>query len=520
MTAPAHASSTHERLVPLIVHLSGWRRGESERLASDSIPIGASVDAGVRLPAGSSAHAATLQRRGATYELIVEPGNDVWVNGERVDRIVLASGDVLEIGRGGPVMRFRLRPPGAGDDKSPTEVFADCWECARREGGSVMSRTGTFAAQVPRELATKTSRGFRVAVILMLAVLVAAMSFLAGRTLSVERRLARQSIRVEGIAELMTRAEEPIATSGEVFERMVDSLQAGLSSAAQRLEALESQSGAAARVIEAAMRSTLFLQGAYGFQDSTTGLPMRLVIGPDGQPLRGRDGIPAVTTQGTGPEVEVMYTGTGFVVASEGLVLTNRHVATPWSYEGAARRVAAQGWRPVMRRFVGYLPGVDAPFDVVTVEVSDSVDLAVLRCSGPVRTVPPLQLAERRARAGDEVLVLGYPLGIQAMLARAEASVVRDLEGAGDLTFWTVAERLSLAGQITPLASRGIVGQVTSSTVVYDAETTHGGSGGPVLTLAGEVVAVNSAILPDFSGSNLGVPADRASVLVRRVGSR
>jgi S1-C subfamily serine protease len=173
-----------------------------------------------------------------------------------------------------------------------------------------------------------------------------------------------------------------------------------------------------------------------------------------------------------------------------------------------------------MRRFVGYLPGVDAPFDVVTVEVSDSVDLAVLRCSGPVRTVPPLQLAERRARAGDEVLVLGYPLGIQAMLARAEASVVRDLEGAGDLTFWTVAERLSLAGQITPLASRGIVGQVTSSTVVYDAETTHGGSGGPVLTLAGEVVAVNSAILPDFSGSNLGVPADRASVLVRRVGSR
>ena len=54
--------------------------------------------------------------------------------------------------------------------------------------------------------------------------------------------------------------------------------------------------------------------------------------------------------------------------------------------------------------------------------------------------------------------------------------------------------------------SRGIVGQVSQATSVYDAETALGGSGGPVLDISGAVVAVNAAILPKYGGSNLGVP--------------
>lgn len=67
---------------------------------------------------------------------------------------------------------------------------------------------------------------------------------------------------------------------------------------------------------------------------------------------------------------------------------------------------------------------------------------------------------------------------------------------------------------MAPLATRGIVGQRTERILVYDAETTSGGSGGPVLDLSGRVVAINTAILPEFGGSNLGVPAERVRTLL------
>ena len=54
--------------------------------------------------------------------------------------------------------------------------------------------------------------------------------------------------------------------------------------------------------------------------------------------------------------------------------------------------------------------------------------------------------------------------------------------------------------------------------MVYDAETTHGGSGGPVLDMSGAVVAVNSAILPEYGGSNLGVPATKMRALLEEAG--
>ena len=54
----------------------------------------------------------------------------------------------------------------------------------------------------------------------------------------------------------------------------------------------------------------------------------------------------------------------------------------------------------------------------------------------------------------------------------------------------------------------------TVTSVAYDAETTRGGSGGPVLSLDGEVVAVTFAILAEFGGSNLGVPTEEVRRLL------
>jgi S1-C subfamily serine protease len=140
------------------------------------------------------------------------------------------------------------------------------------------------------------------------------------------------------------------------------------------------------------------------------------------------------------------------------------------------------------------------------------MDLAVVRAPDLVGR-EPLELAEANPSPGQPILVLGYPAGIDALLARSGAMFVDSLMQRRP-DFWTVVQRLSEAGFIRPLATQGIVGQVTPSTIAYDAETTRGGSGGPVLSLDGQVVAVTFAIMADFGGSNLGVPVEEVSRLL------
>ena len=258
----------------------------------------------------------------------------------------------------------------------------------------------------------------------------------------------------------------------------------------------------------------IFLQGAYGFVEATSRRPLRYVADPEGRPLQAPDGRSPVTVEGDGPVVEILYTGTAFVVDEEGRLLTNRHVALPWEYEDSAQAMKEQGFEPVMLRLIGYLPDVEGPFDVELVSASDTADVALLRCQAAARAVPPLPLGETPPRPGDEVVVLGYPTGMRALVARAGRGLSEELFAGGGIDFWELARALSARHLIGPLATQGIVGQVTDETIVYDAETTHGGSGGPVLALDGKVVAVNAAILAEFGGSNLGVPASEARRLI------
>ncbi len=131
-----------------------------------------------------------------------------------------------------------------------------------------------------------------------------------------------------------------------------------------------------------------------------------------------------------------------------------------------------------------------------------------------------LRLADAPPAPGDEVIVMGYPTGLRSLLAQSGEAFIEELQKAEDTDFWSVAARLASEGHIAPLASRGIVGQVTQATIVYDAETTLGGSGGPVLDIEGAVVAVNVAVLPEYGGSNLGVPVARVRAWLEEAGPR
>ena len=497
--------------IPALVFLSGRQRGSTQFLKDDTVHIGVSAQGDVRILAitgpehGDVAErivpVCTLERRGPTYELKASPGTDLWVNGEQVQSMVLASGDVLELGRPGTVLRFRLYPAERGPYKTMSEAFGDCLDCARYGGSGPVERASILLSRIPLELATQTRPAVRLGMVAIVASLVFATVALWVHNVRLEQRLSDESTRVDGLAELVQ------ATETELEE--------ALREATTRVETLEARGAAPGRVISASSRSVVFIQGAYGFNDPTSGKPLRFQLGPDGRPLRTPEGT-AVTIEGDGPVVEIMYTGTAFVVTREGHLLTNRHVAIPWEFETSAQELTQRGFESVMRRMIGYLPEVEEPFDVELVGASAEADVALLRCR-VTKEWPTLELATTAPLAGDDVIVLGYPTGMQALVARAAASVAEELLAQGVVDFWSLARGLSRRGLISPLATRGIIGQVTGEAIVYDAETTHGGSGGPVLGVDGKVVAINTAILPEFGGSNLGVPATEARRLIDAV---
>lgn len=295
----------------------------------------------------------------------------------------------------------------------------------------------------------------------------------------------------------------------------VETLGHGLRGAEARVAAVES--GSVAPLVSRVAQSVALIQARYVLIDPATGRPLRLAI-VRGKPQRGADGEPRLTLAGKGPIYMFRSTGTAFVVDAAGTLITNRHVALPWEQGEAARAMAEFGVRPMALELRGFLPDTTEAFAATVVGVSTSHDLALLRGAGAALQVKPLPMATLGAAPGDAVLVLGYPTGLNALLARADRSFVLGLREQEDMNDQKAADALAQAGLIQPLVSRGIVAQVSDAVVVHDAQTTFGGSGGPVINLRGEVLAVNRSMLAGFGGANMGIPVQVASQLLQAEG--
>jgi len=510
-------TATRKTTIASLEHLTGPARGVATWLSGAALDVSLSdghlvriTESGGDQPKGDVI--ARLHRCQETYEIEAREAHSLWVNGARISAKRLEHRDLIEFGDTGPLSRFQLHREGSRMRKSVADIVADCIDYTRVSRKPIGARVSRAFRDLYRGFATQTTVLFRLSVIAAIVTLATITVYQSRSTVRLQQQLQSDALRIESFAGALTRAKQQALSPGDL-DALRQELGHRLSAASERLAVLEERSDASARIIASAMRSIVFLQGAYGFRETATNRMLRHAVDDQGRSLITPRGQPLLTFEGDGPVAERQFTGTAFVVTDGGALLTNRHVALPWENDASVDVPGEQEMEPVPIKFIGYLPDTREPFPVELLKASDDADLAVLVGSGVTGGIPRLSLSNTPPKPGDEVIVMGYPTGLKSMLAQTGDAFIEKLQAGENLDFWAVAARLSEARFIRPLASRGIIGQVSRATVVYDAETTHGGSGGPVLDINGDVIAVNAAIIPDYGGSNLGVPA----VYVRRL---
>ncbi len=166
--------------------------------------------------------------------------------------------------------------------------------------------------------------------------------------------------------------------------------------------------------------------------------------------------------------------GSGVVIIDNGTILTNLHVVS------GAKKIR-----------VTFYDGSQS--DAVIINTQPENDLAVLRA----RTIPDdFVAATMRSTAdlapGDQVIAVGYPFGIGPSVSSGIVSGLKRQFRSPD-------------GQ-----------QMLSNLIQFDAAANPGNSGGPLVTMDGEVVGIVTAILnPNrqrvFIGIGFAVPIENAA---------
>lgn len=326
-------------------------------------------------------------------------------------------------------------------------------------------------------------------------------------------------------ADLLQQKEELQQKTDELRKKIsapdgadVTQLRSQLADATERLTRLEGSSQAVEVVIRDYAPSVCLLHVSVAFNEKDSGMRLRYGgINADGSPLKDSDGNTVYTTEGKAPEVRADFFGSGFIVG-EGKILTNHHVVQPWWMNEEMADAVKQGLEPVIADMTAYFPGESIGIPVGISKISQDADLALIHgdLSELKRPVLKIDIRKDAAVSGDALISFGYATGIDAILARAGDDTVKDIVKISGGDPKLILEELAKRKLIRPLVTQGHVGDILADKIVYDAQTTSGGSGGPLLNRQGGVIGVTFAVVKGFGGSNFGVPIRFASPLLAR----
>jgi len=381
----------------------------------------------------------------------------------------------------------------------------------RRERWSHLRRA-LHLEQAERELRRWLSRE-RDRVMRKKAVIVAA--GLLGLVLLIWFVVNEYSLRV-GVGEVTERLQQQERTLSALTEQMGE-IKRKVDWLASNVEGELTMAG---RISNTYGPSVSLIEATYGFVEQGTGKILRYAEATEGgiAITHGEERF-QVTTEGNGPPVEETVIGTGFLVA-RGYLLTNLHVARPWWQNEAAEQIIGMGFRPRLLALNAYFPTISAPVPLEVARISEEYDLALCRL-GRIDVnlpIPPLATEDVKVEVGQSVILLGYPAGIEALLARLDESVARQIITATAMRIPEVTRELAARGLIRPMVTQGHVSARLPGRIVHDAATATGGSGGPLFNRHGVVIGINYAVLREFSASNLAVPVTLARQLLREQG--